>query len=513
MAELRSFVDRFLGRDLTTNYASELKEAQSINFAQSLEVGRLQESMRELSLYLEDLKWVPINGWQEYEGFSLDTIKEQADRLQALVTVNPTIKKAINARIGYIWSKGVKIEGTGVKKIMEMPRNESTIFGDIAHATLEVQLATDGNVWAVRDKRNDEVSVAPIKHIAGWVLDDNDPTRVNYWLREYTVTIKNFATGVETSKLVKEFIPAHDYTGPASATHIDGIPINRNLSIVHLAANRQRGWILGIPDLMAAMFWAKAHKELFEAGTTYVKAQGQFASKVVNKNPLGGQNAAATLRDAPRRDPDTGEIMDVGGTAVMTGGLDYQLMGKMSGGVDFNAFDPVAGLVAVGLGIPLHVILGDSPGENESLEDSTVSEMMLRQSLWTSFYKALFVRTIKVVWPKIKTEPEYRRIQAISLTAVDNLLSREEMRMLTLEGYGIEGDPKDLPAIEDTPAIVLAKAKAKLAIMQAEATAPDDDEEQTTPKQGVTGKVGKLSTGKDAKASRDNPGDRNTKGQ
>lgn len=503
------------------NFASQaLEEAQDLrsnrellleNTALTYQNETFKESMTDLMKFLEDVNWVSLDGWEENKGFTLDAIKENSDRLRALVTMNPTIKKAVNARVGYIWSRGVSIEGSGTAKMLNNKRNQALLFSDNAHWRIETALATDGNLWVAKDKKTEEVLIVPVEQIAGWVLDKKDPTRVNYWLRAYTEIVKNFSTGVETKKEIKVFYPAHDYTGGVVGS-IDGIAVDRNFVMAHAAANRQEGWILGVPDIIAAMFWARGHKELFEAGMTYVKAQGRFASKVVAKTTNGAQNSASRIADAPRRDPQTGEVLDAGGTAVMSGGLDYQLMGKMSGGVDFDNFDPVAGLIAAGLDIPVDVLLAKSDSDIKSLEQSVVDAMTLRQSLWTEFFKALLARKVEVKWPKIRTEPEYRRLQAVELANNTNVLHRHELRQLTLEGFGLTGNPNDLPDIKEQPDVAIAKAIGDDAAVHAEKAA----EQAATAKaaageQGVTGKVGKLSTGKDAKTSRNDKTDTNTK--
>lgn len=502
-------------QDFSTSSELRMENAALQNHAE-----QLTESMTELMLYMEDLNWMPISGWERNVGFSLDVVKDNADRIKALLSVNPTIKKAMNARIGYIWGRGVKFEGTGTKRLTDNKRNKGVLFSSPAHSRLETQLATDGNVWAARNKQNDDVFIIPIDQIAGYVLDELDPSRVLYWLRSYSVSSKNFATGVEEFKQIKVFYPAADNTS-GSVREIDGIKVDRNISVVHAAANRQQGWILGIPDILAAMFWAKAHKELFESGVTYVKAQGKFASKVVAKTRSGAQTSAARIADAPRRDPNSGEVLDTGGTAVMSGGLDYQLMGKMSGGVDFDKFDPVAGLVAVALGIPLEVILGTAQNEERALERTTVDEMQLRQKLWSEFYENLFARNVAVIWPKIRTEPEYRRIQSIEIATKSGNLTRENAMLLTLEAFGLEGDIKDFPAVEDSWAYILPAALAdhnaelsEKAATKAAEDAPDPEDAVTaTGAQGVTGDVGKLSDGVDNKDARDDTSDRNTKNE
>lgn len=496
---------------------TQLKEAAATastlaaqNMAMDFERADLRESIRELSLYIEDLNWIPVDGWEEEKGFSIDVIKEQSDRLRALLTVNPTIKKAVNARVGYIHGRGVSFEGPAIiKKTIENAHNDQVVFSETAKWKLEAQLATDGNLWSARSKRSGEITMVPIHHIAGWVVDENDPSRVLYWLRKYTVMVKNFSNGVETPKYIEEFIPAYGYSSGTTRT-IDGITVNRDLEMVHLAVNRQEGWILGIPDIMAAMFWAKGMKELYESGAAYVKAQGKFASKIISKTQAGAQRAAAAVAEAPRRDEATGQVLDIGGTAVMSAGLDMQLMGKMSGGVDFKAFDSVVALVAVGLDLPLAVLLGTADGEEKSLEQTTVDAMKLRQKDWSWYFKALLAPSkVTVIWPKIKTEPTYRQIQSIGLSNEAATLTREELRGLTLEAYDLHGDPNKLPDIEKNAKYLMQKLIADNAAEHAAEAAETASE--ALPEQGVTGAVGKLSTGKDAKDSRNDKSDPNTK--
>lgn len=510
-----NFLTRLFDTKIEDRYAeaAALVETLSLqNMTADFEMAHLKENMTDLMRFYEDLNWVKLDGWDENKGFTLQALKDNSDRLRALLSINPTIKKAINARVGYVWSRGVSFQGPkAIDKITKDPHNARVIFDDTAHWGLESQLATDGNIWTVRNNGTNTLTMVPIEQIAGWVLDPNDPTRVIYWLRIYSVNVKNFSTGVETGpKEVKEFIPAHGYTGNRVA-QIDNIKVNKNATMVHIAANKQTTWILGLPDILAAMFWSKAHKELFESGTTYVKAQGKFASKVVAKTGVGAQRSAATIAETPRRDPNSGEVLDTGGTAVMSGGLDYQLMGKMSGGVDFSAFDPVAGLVAVALGLPRDVLLGTADTSEKSMEQSVVDEMIMRQKLWTFYFKSLFGdRDVTVVWPKIKSEPTYRMVQSLEISNKTGSLSREEIRGMTLEAYGIEGDPNELPDLEENAYYLLQKMVADNAAEHA-ADAAEKAAAATTPEQGVDAGVGKLSTGKDRNAARDNKSDPNVK--
>ena len=506
-----------------------LQDTSAVNSAVTLENERLQESMRELSLFLEDLNWIPVEGYEEGKGFKLDTIKEQADRARALLTVNPIIKKASNARIGYVWGKGVAFEGQP-KAVFNDAYNQQEIFSDFAHEELERLLQTDGNIFAARAKNGtSDVTLIPLDQIAGWITAEGAPNKVAYWLWRYTEMITDFRTGIETGKTYNYWIPAEGQGG--SVSKIQDWPVDRSKEMIHKSVNRQKGWILGLPDIIAVMFWAKAHKELFEAGTTFVKAQGKFASKVVAKTQAGAQRSAAAVAEQPRRDPNTGEVLDIGGTAVMSAGLDMQLMGKMSGGVDFNVFEPVLGLIAAGFDVPLSVLTATAAGEEDTLELSVVQAAQSRQKLWTEFFKGVFGRSrnVTVTWPRIKVESTYRQVQSIEIANNTNSLSQPELRQLSLEAFEIIGDPNKIPPIEDNPQYAIQAALIKLqgqiaadaadkaaeAANAAAALASNDPnattdnpstgtaKKATTPEQGVDAGIGKLSNGSDAKDARD----------
>ena len=478
---------------------------------------RLQEDNGLMSLKLEDYMWSPVAGWQTDQGFSLGTLQDESDHCRALYAVNPLIKKAVTARVGLVHGRGMRVipkgdSGTGSAAIdRELALNERRIFGSVARARLEAELSSTGNVWAIREKNKEAVTV-PISHIAGYVSDVDDPTTVLYWRRSYQAQKTHMETGESETVIVNEYIPTSAAKNPPLT--IGDVPVRRAARMVHIAANRQEGWVLGLPDVFAAKFWSKGHKEMFEAGHEYALAQGQFAAKVTGGSGMGSQLAASRLADTPARDYETGEYAQYGGTFVGSNGMDVQLMGKMGSGVDFKSYDRIAGLIAAGTGVPLKVLLAESDSDEISLEQTVVEDMKLRQSLWGEFYEDFFEGlSVFVAWPRIKQETVYRVNQSIEISNRTNTLSAEEKRRLALEAYGLEGEASDVPDISDHPDVLVYKAKKELdlhfAPLIAEATAAaapestDDTGRSTTPDQGNDQGVGKLSDGADAHEARD----------
>lgn len=475
---------------------------------------RILEDNGLMSLRLEDYMWSPVAGWVTDQGFGLGTLQDEADHCRALYAINPLIKKAVTARVGMIHGRGnritPKVEGRGADAIeRELKLNGRRIFGSVARARLEAELSSTGNVWAIREKGREAITV-PIAQIAGYITEVEDPSKVLYWKRSYQTQKTHMDTGQSETVIVTEYIPTAAVSNPP--TEIGDTPVRRTARMVHIAANRQEGWVLGLPDVFAAKFWSKGHKEMFEAGHEYALAQGQFAAKVTGGSGLGSQMAASRLADEPRRDYDTGEVSQYGGTFVGSNGLDLQLMGKMGSGVDFKSYDRIAGLVAAATGVPLAVLLAESDSDEVSLEQSVVDDMKLRQQLWGEFYEDFFDGLdVQVVWPRIKQETVYRVQQGIELSNRTNTLSAEEKRLLALESWGLEGNAADTPDITEHPDVMVYRAKKELdleyapLIAAAEAESQSDDElkRKTANDQGNDQGLGKLSDGKDAHELRD----------
>lgn len=479
-------------------------------YALETQNGLLRESLE--SLRLEDYLWDPIVGWNKAGGLELTSLKREADHCQQLYAVNPLIKKAVTARVGLIHGRNNRIinedgsSSTALDKYVK--ENSRAVFGNVARARLEAELSSSGNVWAMVIG-SEPVTIVPLNQISGYISRSTNPAEVLYWRRNYSYQQVDFATGNESTVVVDEYIPTNLVKTPATA--IGPTPVRGNARMYHIAANRQEGWVFGLPDIFAAKFWTQGHKEMFEAGHEYALAQGQFAAKVTGGTGNGVQLAASRLADFPRRDPDTGESYGYGGIAAMSDGLDLQLMNKMGSGVDFKSYDRIAGLIAVGTGVPLKVILGESDSEEVSLEQTVIDDMRLRQDLWGEFYDDILGKfKAKVIWPRIKQDSLYRVQQSIEIANRTNTLSAEEKRLIALEAFGLEGKATELPGIEDHPDVMVYRAKKEIdleyAPLIAQASGQDnnaDMKRSTTPDQGNDQGIGKLSDGADAHAARD----------
>lgn len=488
--------------DTAAEYRSQLIEASDANV-------QLRESNGLLQLQLEDYAWTPIGNWNQAEGFSLSVVKTEAGTCRQLAAINPLIKKAVNARVGMIHGRGARIVEEGSRQDAldrELKLHHRQLFSTNARAKLEGELSTTGNVFVMREGKA-PAQLIPLEQMIGYITEIDNPSKVLYWQRQYTAETTDVETGQSSSVTVREYIPAFGNAKPAN--EIGDTPVRTKARVHHVAANRQEGWVVGLPDLFAAKFWTRGHKEMFEAGHEFALAQGKVAAKVTVANQVGGQLAASRLADEPRRNPETGEVYGYGGTAIMSNGMDYQLMGKMGSGIDFKSYDRITALIAAGTGVPVSVLLAESDSEETSLEQTVIHEMKLRQEQWSEFYEDFLAPfAVRVVWPRIKQETVYRVQQAVEIANRTNTLTAEEKRLLALEAFGLEGDAAQTPDIMDHPDVQVYLAKKQIDlqfagdIAKAESEAAPDDR-STVPDQGKDQGIGKLSDGSDAHDSRD----------
>ena len=508
------FFDNLFGGSKTVELKESVNTQQQMQHL-ALELHDLRESYTGLEqLQLENYGWDPVGGWNKGDGFDLRTVTRESETCRQMYAINPLIKKAVTARVGMVHGRGTRIVAESeqaqkqVDKIIDT--NKRKIFGKVARTRLEAELSTTGNVFILQDGAKPAV-VIPLNQIVGYISEVDDPTKILYWKRSYSTVQTDLNTGNDSNVVITEYLPAYDMGTPVA--QIGNDPVRTTTRLHHIAANRQEGWVLGLPDLFAAKFWTRGHKEMFEAGHEFALAQGKIAAKVTVDRGPGAQLAASRLADEPRRDPETGEVYGMGGTAIMSGGMDYQLMGKMGSGVDFKSYDRIAGLVAAGTGVPLEVLLATSDSEEISLEQSVIDDMKLRQEVWGEFYEDFIaVTSVRAVWPRIKQESTYRAQQGIEIANRSNTLHPDEKRLLSLEAFGLEGDEKVSPAIDEHPDVLVYRAKKEIDLEYAEliakataAAQPEQDDmgRSTTPDQGKDQGIGKLSDGKDAHDARD----------
>jgi hypothetical protein len=488
---------------------ARLQESNTV-LSQNLEI--LQESFADVVLALDDVGWRPLGPSEDATEIKLDTIKNVAQTTRGLVAINPLIKRGVAVRTTYIWGEGVKFEGIDEDDpLLTDKNNKKFFFSPQAQAELEKVMATDGNLFTLitkpgggRRRLTDtghsvaKLTRVPMREITGTVSNPNNKEDIWFYKREFSVLRESYKTGQVSEQDIVCWFPADDYDiENGKPFTIQGKPVVWNSAILHNTANKQVGWKWGAPDLMSVIFWTKAYKEFLETSATLVKAYARFAFKITAPSANGVKSAATKVAAQPTRDPLTGEVQSVGGTAVMGMGTTMSTMGRTGGSVDFNAGLPLASMVAAGLEIPLTSLTSDSGSSNrsaaETLEAPTLKAMKARQQLWGSYFSRLFdylgKSDVKVIWGKIDAGDLLRNLQAIAAVTPLNVLHAEEVRAFVKTTLEIVND-KELPTEEELGLVYtgnteLGKAGLKTAQNPPAPAAGAATKPGTTPQQGA----------------------------
>lgn len=363
----------------------ELGAAQS-------EIELLTESLADLELALEDRGW-NVMSTQAAQEFSREGRRRAAALCRILSIQNPLIKRGIAVRTGYIWGGGVEVSARNpdVNTLIQgfLDDNQASFSGSQAREETERGLGTDGDVFRAlpTSPLTGRVRVRSIdpSEIQEMIPNPDDADEPWFYLREYNaVVLEAGFTGMtrrrhETRRVL---YPALGFRPRLRPRTIDGIPVQWDTPVQQVSVNRIDGWLFGIGDAYAAIFWARAYKEFLEDWSKLTKSLSRFAWRLTADKKGTAQRAAAQAR---RNATLPGADQQAGATAAMAG-ANLEAIPKSGATIDSESGRPLAGMVAAALGIPVTMLLAD-PGQTgaravaETLDEPTKHEMNLRRSL------------------------------------------------------------------------------------------------------------------------------------
>jgi len=516
-------------------YANNAVLNEEVGFLRS-ELIEVREDLLKISDAFDNVGWAPLAG-DEAKELSLKTVKNIAKIARAMNAVNPFVKRGVNARISYIWGRGVKFDG--IESIKDsFGRDRRKLFSPQAYEELERVLATDGNAF-VAFPIKEEANGLPtstfrviLDEITNSISNPMDREEVWYYQRTYKVVVTNRETGEQEPKEEIKWYASLGYyqklkaLGKSLPRRWNKHGVEQNYVLQHTAVNKQVGWRWGVPDILPVIFWAKAYKEYLEDNAMLVKAYSRLAWQVKVPGAQSGNTASAQVMAPPTRDPLTGELRSVGGTHIGT----HEVSSIPSTGstVNFDNGSALASAIAAGLEVSKVVILSDSGSSNRAAEGSldlpTLKAMESRQQLhverfmeifefWgakvdlnmssqlltieeQATYNAEFIESAgekpeaseyaSVVFPPIEASSEKDHIAALGTAVELGVLFPAEARREVLEAMNISPIKPwwELPTIEDNPAKKEEQDRA-----DAQAEQAFEREQSVIAKQGVSGGV------------------------
>lgn len=406
--------------------------------------------LSEVIFAIEDEDWLPL-GQRLEEEVPLETVQKYSELSRALVSVNPLVKNAVAVRTAYIWGKDVEYTGIELtNNIFKSLQNQRYLFSAEAVVENEKALATDGVFVFLADKGKKTGMRVPLTQITDVLSNPDNQEEIWFYKRSWTHNIMHDNGNTQAVER-NVWYPTDMYAESGETlkpSKIDDVETDFTKVIIDHRVNAQTGWRFGLPDTMAVVFWAKAHKTFLEDQAALVKSYSRIAFKATVEQPEGVKNAATQLVNS--------NDQEAGGIVAMAAGSNLQAVGRTAGSVDFEAGKPLAGYVAAGLSVPLADVLADGSESNrsgaESLDKSKLAIMKSRQDSWKMFFQRLFKvwgkPNVEMIFPPIEGDPAYREMQTLAAAAGLNVLHPEEIRdaviaimsMVTTKGLPTEED-------------------------------------------------------------------------
>lgn len=329
----------------------------------------LMDAQRQLSA--EDYGWSRIGATDE-DLFTRDHVQRVAQLAKVMSVADPLIRRAVSLHLAFIWGAGVTItaeqeDGSEqdvnavIQHFLDDPKTRRAFSSPTAHEQRERALKTDGEFFLALPTSPLSGRVQPRRVPAVEIKDivTNPDDVVDIWFYERTYVQRSVvATTTSTSRVQEEtvtvYYPDVHYRPVQRPRYLNGHQIRWDTPVVHLAVNAHRG--RGVPDLYAALPWAKGYKGFLEDWAQLVKALSRLAFKATARNKAGQANARTAF--ATRAvNPDGA----VGQTVVMGEGQSIEAIGKSGATIDSESGRPLAAMVASATDLPVTMLLAD-PG-------------------------------------------------------------------------------------------------------------------------------------------------------
>lgn len=417
------------------------------------ENSELRESLADVKALLgaEDRDWVLFGSYlsgEKLEGFELEELKEVSEKLRHYTTGNALMRRGHSLHTGYVFSNGFFIEGTEAPQGQGRPTklrqafvkqiNQENIFSAAAQSELQKARYTDGMVLLACNTSKDEVRRIPLSEITGVKVDPDYAEDVIAYQRSW---------GSDPSGKVKRVWYLTDrFTGTRPRSFGEGeerVPVDQNVRVIDGRFNRSVGFVLGVPDAIAAAVYVTAYDQILQYGRIVDESLSRILYKIVNKTKQGVQNSAVKMSNTNVH----------GGTASMAEGQDIQALGGTRQNFNFSNARPVAAMAATSLDLSNVDFLADSSaagssyGAGQLLTAGVRNAMKQKQNEWIDIYHrvlgVLGMGRPRIFFENMETVEPYRAAQA--LTLLSPILHDEEYRMKGLDILDIIGNSSDIP--------------------------------------------------------------------
>lgn len=415
-----AILDRFRGADqraamLERKLAAAAKRIREAEVGETIADLRLEETITELQLAIEDIGWQRLNMQAKYE-FTRDGLDRIVETSRTMFIKNPLIRRSVMVQSYYVFGQGVQIKANDervdevVQRWWDDRGNRDAFTAHQARMANEQTLQHDGNVVLAHFVSDQDGSVRTrpmnIDEVRDIVTSPDDRWDRWYYKRVWAGRKVNLETG-----FLDEFVNAEAFypdwrvyfDGPAGFTRegsnawphptlIAGKRVEK-AALMHLRVGGTQWMEFGIPDVYAALDWALAYKRFLEDCASIFRSLARFAWQVTQK---GGKakRVAARQRLETTISEDGGETNPPPVTgATFIGDEDTKVMPINKSGASISPEDGrmLRLMVAAATDMP-DTFLSNDPQQGalataKTLDRPTELAMRDRQMLWSDLYR------------------------------------------------------------------------------------------------------------------------------
>ena len=366
---------------------------------------QLTERLASLEMALESANWRMLSMQADQE-FSREGLRLIVELCRIMFLKNPLVKRAVEVKRLYLWGQGLSIKAedesiqAALTAFLDDPKNQVELTSHQARMNKEVERQTDGNLFFVFFINSltgrTRVRTIPLEEIDTIICNPDDAKEPWYYKRAWTQSGLDVANGSTEVRTMSAYYPDWRYTPTVRPPAIAGVPVRWETPIYHVKTGGFSNWQLGVPEVYAALDWARAYKEFLEDWASIVRAYRRFAFQLTTP---GGKNAIAAAKTkltstygSGGTGAETNPPPVVGSTFITSEG---NLTPVRTSGATVSAEDGrrLLLMVAAATGLP-ETFFGDvsvgTLATASSLDRPTELMMLDLQTLWADIHQDIF---------------------------------------------------------------------------------------------------------------------------
>lgn len=362
----------------------------------------MSEQLRDLELQFDDLGWQRLE-LESVQDFTRDGLARVVSICRIMVIKNPLIRRAANVQAYYVFGQGVNIRARDpevnevIQEFLDDERNAAEFSGAGAQYLNELALQHDANIFfTFTTGLKGEVRIRSIimDQIRGIIRNPDDAQDVWFYRREWQTKTLNLETGEESKERSKRFYADWRYEGDLPKM-IGSIEVDQEARVFHVSSGGLKYSEFGIPDLYAAIDWARAYKQFLTDWASIARSLQRVAYKMSGLKKKGLDKVASKM--GTELDFGTGDPTlpvnrgSAGGIFAAAGDVDLAPISKAGAIISADGARALRTMVAAATDIPDTILAGDPDMGNlataKTLDRPTELAFKQRQTLHTDIFQ------------------------------------------------------------------------------------------------------------------------------